>query len=142
QGSGKPILDGARTARDGQRDRYERSSPRPHHRPLLRARRPDHRRPPRGDAQQRLDGGHRLLFLRLERGRRGLASASDRNGSGPFRIVNNHLEAAGENLMFGGADPAIPQQIPSDIEICHNHFFKPLTWKADDPSYEGTAWTV
>ena len=29
------------------------------------------------------------------------------NGAGPFRIVNNFLEAASENIMFGGADPAI-----------------------------------
>jgi len=64
------------------------------------------------------------------------------NGSGPYRIVNNYLEGAGENLVFGGADPSIPNQIPSDIEICHNHFSKPLTWKADDPSYAGTAWSV
>ena len=31
------------------------------------------------------------------------------NGPGPFRIINNYLEAAGENVMFGGADPAIPR---------------------------------
>jgi len=30
------------------------------------------------------------------------------NSPGPFRIENNYLEAAGENVMFGGADPAIP----------------------------------
>src|SRR5438477_13156465 len=24
------------------------------------------------------------------------------NGQGPFKIVNNYLEAAGENLIFGG----------------------------------------
>jgi len=27
------------------------------------------------------------------------------NGSGPYRIENNYLEAAAENIMFGGADP-------------------------------------
>ena len=27
------------------------------------------------------------------------------NGSGPYRIENNHLEGAAENIMFGGADP-------------------------------------
>jgi len=32
--------------------------------------------------------------------------------------------------------------VPSDIEIRHNHFVKPLSWKADDPTYAGTAWTV
>ena len=51
------------------------------------------------------------------------------NGPGPFKIVNNYLEGAGENLMFGGADPAIPDLVPSDIEIRRNHLFKPLSWK-------------
>lgn len=65
------------------------------------------------------------------------------NGSGPFKIVNNYLEGAGENLMFGGgADPAIPNLVPSDIEIRRNHFFKPLAWKVGDPAYQGTPWTV
>ena len=64
------------------------------------------------------------------------------NGNGPFKIVNNYLEAAGENILFGGADPAIANLVPSDIEIRGNHFYKPLSWKIDDPSYAGTPWTV
>jgi hypothetical protein len=64
------------------------------------------------------------------------------NGAGPFSIVNNDLQAAGENVMFGSADPTIQGLIPSDIEIRRNHFFKPLSWKMDDPSYAGTPWTV
>ena len=64
------------------------------------------------------------------------------NGPGPFHIVNNYLEAAGENLMFGGADPSVPNLIPSDIEIRRNHFFKPLSWKVGDPSYAGIHWTI
>lgn len=64
------------------------------------------------------------------------------NGPGPFRIVNNYLEAAGENVLFGGGDPRIPELVPSDIEIRNNHFFKPLSWKIDDPSYEGIPWLV
>jgi hypothetical protein len=55
-------------------------------------------------------------------------------GGGPFKIVNNYLEAAGENIMFGGGDPSITNLVPSDIEIRHNHLFKPLafrgTWNA------------
>jgi hypothetical protein len=43
--------------------------------------------------------------------------------------VNNYLEGAGENLIFGGADPAIQGLTPSDIEIRRNHFFKPASWK-------------
>ncbi len=64
------------------------------------------------------------------------------NGPGPFKIVNNRLEGAGENVLFGGADPAIRDLVPSDIEIRGNHFSKPLSWKMDDPGYAGTPWTV
>ena len=62
------------------------------------------------------------------------------NGPGPFHIINNHLEASGENVMFGGATVQIPGMIPSDIEIRRNHFFKPLRWKLDDPSYVAPPW--
>jgi cellulose synthase/poly-beta-1,6-N-acetylglucosamine synthase-like glycosyltransferase len=64
------------------------------------------------------------------------------NGAGPFRIENNFLEAAGENLMFGGADPKVPGLVPSDIEIVGNHFSKPLPWKKNDPAYAGASWAV
>ncbi|HKG21591.1 MAG TPA: hypothetical protein VKC34_06795, partial [Blastocatellia bacterium] len=37
------------------------------------------------------------------------------NGPGPFKVVNNYLEGAGENVMFGGADPKIADLVPSDI---------------------------
>src|SRR5262245_9020218 len=47
------------------------------------------------------------------------------NGPGPFKIVNNYLEGAGENFMLGGADPRIQNLIPSDIEFRHNHVAKP-----------------
>ena len=64
------------------------------------------------------------------------------NGPGPFSIVNNYLEAAGENILFGGADPSIADLVPSDIEIRRNYLRKPLSWKAGEPGYEGKAWTV
>jgi hypothetical protein len=64
------------------------------------------------------------------------------NGPGPFRVVNNYLEAAAENIMFGGAAAAIPNLVPSDITITHNYFFKPLSWNPGDPSYAGTRWMV
>jgi hypothetical protein len=51
------------------------------------------------------------------------------SGPGPFKIVNNYLEASGENVMWGGSDPRITDVIPSDIEIRRNHFFKPTSWK-------------
>jgi hypothetical protein len=39
------------------------------------------------------------------------------------------LMGAGENIMFGGADPAIPNLVPSDIEIRGNYFYTPPAWK-------------
>jgi glycosyltransferase involved in cell wall biosynthesis len=64
------------------------------------------------------------------------------NGAGPFRIENNYLEGAGENVMFGGADPAVPELVPADIEVVRNHMAKPLRWKAGNAAYEGTQWSV
>jgi chitodextrinase len=49
-------------------------------------------------------------------------------GDGPFKIANNYLEAASENVNFGGVDPQITDSVPSDIEIVGNHFYKPLEW--------------
>ena len=57
------------------------------------------------------------------------------NGPGPFKIVNNYLQGAGENLMFGGADPTITNLVPSDIEVRGNHFDKPVSWRT-------AAWSV
>ncbi|NOT47876.1 MAG: hypothetical protein HOP17_09040 [Acidobacteria bacterium] len=57
------------------------------------------------------------------------------NSPGPIKIANNYLEGSGENVMFGGSDPSIPNLVPSDIEIRGNHFFKPLSWI-------GSSWTV
>ena len=54
------------------------------------------------------------------------------NGPGPYTIVNNYLEAAGENFMLGGASPKIPDLIPADIEFAGNHLYKPLAWRAAD----------
>lgn len=51
------------------------------------------------------------------------------NSPGPFSIVNNYLEASGENVLFGGADPKIAGLVPSDIEFRRNHCFKPVAWK-------------
>ncbi|CAN5422588.1 hypothetical protein BH23ACI1_BH23ACI1_11250 [soil metagenome] len=51
------------------------------------------------------------------------------NGPGPFRIINNYIEGAAENIMFGGSDPAITGLVPSNIEIRRNHLYKPLAWR-------------
>src|SRR3989441_2210667 len=64
------------------------------------------------------------------------------NVPGPFKIVNNYLEAAGENVIFGGADPSILDLVPSDIEIRRNYLFKPLSWKIGEPAYAGRPWRV
>lgn len=50
------------------------------------------------------------------------------NGPGPFKIINNYLESAGEVIMFGGADSAAKELMANGIEIRRNHMFKPLAW--------------
>jgi hypothetical protein len=47
---------------------------------------------------------------------------------GPFKITNNYLSAAGENIMFCGAGGANNPYVPSDIQIQYNYLFKPLSW--------------
>jgi hypothetical protein len=63
------------------------------------------------------------------------------DGSGPLKITNNFLEGSGENVLIGGA-VALPELVPSDIEIRSNYFHKPLPWRKADPSYGGIPWTV
>ncbi len=53
---------------------------------------------------------------------------------GPYKIVDNFLEASGENLMFGGGGGT---QNPQDIEIRQNHLFKPMTWMRGQPGFVG-----
>lgn len=53
---------------------------------------------------------------------------------GPYKIVNNFLEAAGENIIFGGGPATLT---PADIEIRHNYMFKPLTWMPSQPGFVG-----
>ncbi len=64
------------------------------------------------------------------------------NGPGPFKIVNNYLEGAGENFILGGGDPSIPNLVLSDVEFRRNHCYKPLSWRVGDPSYAGRRWSV
>jgi hypothetical protein len=51
------------------------------------------------------------------------------NGPGPYRIENNYLEAAGENFLLGGSDPAIHGLIPTDVIVTRNHLAKPVSWR-------------
>jgi len=53
---------------------------------------------------------------------------------GTWKIENNFLEAASENILFGGGKGTT---IPSDIEIRRNHMFKPLTWMPGQPGFVG-----
>jgi len=53
-----------------------------------------------------------------------------------IKIVDNYIEASGENTFFGGGT-SNSGIYPTDIEMRRNHFFKPLTWKPDDPSFPG-----
>jgi hypothetical protein len=64
------------------------------------------------------------------------------NGPGPFKIVNNYLEGATENILFGGGDPSIRGLVPSDIEVRGNHAAKPLSWKPGETQYDGSHWQI
>lgn len=57
------------------------------------------------------------------------------NTPGRNKIIDNYLEAAAENIMLGGSDPASAEFIPSDYQILRNHVFKPLIWK-------GKGWVI
>jgi hypothetical protein len=56
--------------------------------------------------------------------------------TGPYKIVNNFLEASGESVMFGGGAATTT---PADIEIRHNHMFKPVTWRQGAEGFVGGA---
>jgi hypothetical protein len=64
------------------------------------------------------------------------------NGAGPFRIINNYLEAAGENVLFGGSDPAVLNLVPSNIELRQNLITKPLAWQSAILAPPGSVWAA
>jgi hypothetical protein len=51
------------------------------------------------------------------------------DGAGPYTVTDNYLEAASENVMFGGANSRAADRVPSDIVVEGNHFSKPLAWR-------------
>lgn len=54
---------------------------------------------------------------------------------GTWKIDNNFLEAASENILTGGV--LSNSATPTDIEITRNHMFKPLIWMPGQPGYVG-----
>jgi regulation of enolase protein 1 (concanavalin A-like superfamily) len=57
------------------------------------------------------------------------------NGPGPFTILNNYLEAAGENFLMGGSTMYIPNVTPTGITFRNNYCTKQTAWR-------GSSWTV
>lgn len=56
------------------------------------------------------------------------------DGAGPYTITDNYLEAASENVMFGGSDSRSAERIPADILVEGNLFTKRLEWKPVPPA--------
>jgi hypothetical protein len=63
-----------------------------------------------------------------------ITGGSGDDPGGPYKIVNNFLEAAGENILFGGGPGSTT---PADIEIRRNHLFKPMIWMQGPPGFIG-----
>ena len=48
---------------------------------------------------------------------------------GPVTVQDCRLEAAGEVVIFGGADPSIKGMTPTDIKILDNDITRPMEWR-------------
>lgn len=60
-----------------------------------------------------------------------------------LKIVNNYLGSAGENFMSGGVGhTVVPTTTPSDITFTHNLVEWKLSWKKNDPSWDGKDWVT
>jgi hypothetical protein len=51
------------------------------------------------------------------------------DGAGPYVLMDNFLEGASENFLFGGANSSSPENIPSDIWIANNDCTKREAWR-------------
>ena len=51
------------------------------------------------------------------------------NAVGRFKIINNYLEAGGQNILIGGGDPSVKDLVPTEIEIRQNLITKPIEWR-------------
>jgi hypothetical protein len=63
-----------------------------------------------------------------------ISGGSASTPGGPYQVVNNFLEASGENILFGGGAATAT---PADIQISQNHFFKPLLWMSGTSGFVG-----
>lgn len=63
-----------------------------------------------------------------------IAGGSGSVAMGPFKIVDNFLEASSQSIELGGGTATVT---PTDIEIRRNHMFKPMTWLLGQPGYVG-----
>ena len=52
------------------------------------------------------------------------------NGPGPFTIEDNYIEAGSIGVMFGGAKPAVPNLVPSDILFQRNTVTRPVALRS------------
>lgn len=50
---------------------------------------------------------------------------------GPVEIINNYIEGAAENILFGGAGSYL-KLVPTDCIVDSNHLNKPVEWKSED----------
>lgn len=57
------------------------------------------------------------------------------NGVGPYLIQNSFIQAGAEDILFGGADPAITNLVPSDITIVGNLIQKNTAWENEAAPY-------
>lgn len=62
----------------------------------------------------------------------GIGAAHSDDPFGTFKIYNNFVEAAGEDILFGGGGS---ENNPTDVEIRRNHLFRPMIWKQDEPGF-------
>jgi hypothetical protein len=51
------------------------------------------------------------------------------NGPGPYLISDNHIEASGENILFGGGTIVNESMHPANAHILGNTLLKPATWR-------------
>ena len=76
------------------------------------------------------------------------------SGWGVYKFVNNHCEASGEGILLGGSQgpPLTPTgctimvncnlDVPTDIEVRRNYFFKPPQWNGNTTVPAGKGWPV